>query len=538
MATIPQSSHHAQLQRLDAASLGWRRIADMRPLVVCLPWIGFAWQGVVARSSEDVFCAFLAASGAFLLLFDSFRPQRFFRYPLSTFIVIGFAVTLQLGPLLFTAIEGNTITFNLMVPTDTFWHGLLVSVVCVLSHAIYRQVKLLEYLRIFLQGLLLRLSLFQPLCSVEVIVMGAVGVFALAVSSWFGSLVESTVILKFIQGFQFLSVIPVAFLLPGLWSGSVGSKSQLLGKPLLMFIFFMALIVGVSVGRNSRAPFVLPVACLMLGLVLEWLYGQIRIRLVSILAALFSVLIFLPLATDLATAMVMVRGLRGDMPPAELVDQTISQFQDRDSIRNYRIATSDLGLTSEWSENYVSNVFLSRFTNAKYPDNSLENAARLSPSSREAIAAFQWRRLLAILPSPILSLFVDATEFKEDLTRFSFGDKLYSLASGARYEFGGFRAGHFFGTGMAGFGYGYLLILLCGLLMLFPLVDAHALVPFQGFLASPLISVVAITQFITWFSFSNSESVVEILAFPLRGFIEPVVLFALLRWLLGRVRFS
>jgi hypothetical protein len=39
------------------------------------------------------------------------------------------------------------------------------------------------------------------------------------------------------------------------------------------------------------------------------------------------------------------------------------------------------------------------------------------------------------------------------------------------------------------------------------------------------------------FSFnSNSEAVILVLAFPLRGFIEPVLLFALARWLLARVR--
>ena len=89
---------------------------------------------------------------------------------------------------------------------------------------------------------------------------------------------------------------------------------------------------------------------------------------------------------------------------------------------------------------------------------------------------------------------------------------------------------------MAGFGFGYLVILLLGMLLVFPLVDAHALVEVGGSFAPPLISVVAVTQFIGWFTFSNSEAVILVLAFPLRGFIEPVLLFALARWLLARVR--
>jgi hypothetical protein len=127
-------------------------------------------------------------------------------------------------------------------------------------------------------------------------------------------------------------------------------------------------------------------------------------------------------------------------------------------------------------------------------------------------------------------------ETKLEATSFSFGDKLYNLASGSQYALGGFRSGHFFGTGMGGFGFGYLVILLLGLCLVFPLVDAHALAKVGGSFAPPLISVVAVTQLIGWFSFSNAESVTSVLAFPLRGFIEPVLLFALIRWLLARVR--
>ena len=93
-----------------------------------------------------------------------------------------------------------------------------------------------------------------------------------------------------------------------------------------------------------------------------------------------------------------------------------------------------------------------------------------------------------------------------------------------------------FGTGMGGFGFGYLVILPLGLFLVFSLVDAHALVKVGVSFSPPLISVVAVTQLIGWFAFSNAESVTSVLAFPLRGFIEPVLLFALIRWLLARVR--
>ena len=54
----------------------------------------------------------------------------------------------------------------------------------------------------------------------------------------------------------------------------------------------------------------------------------------------------------------------------------------------------------------------------------------------------------------------------------------------------------------------------------------------------PLISVVAITQLIDWFTFSNAESVVTVIAFPLRGFLQPILLFALARFSLGRLKLA
>jgi len=507
-------------------------------VLLFLPWLGLAWQGLLAQTPTDWLSAFLAASGAFLVFFDAFRPKQLYRYPLSSLVVLGFGVTLQLGPLLFTAIEGNSITSNLVVPVATFGHGVLASLVCLFAHTIYRQSPWLRQLRAAVQRALLQLKLFKPLSTLEAMVMGLFGVFALASSTWFSGIGEaSTVLGKFIQGFQFFSIIPTAFLLQAYWRQLPASSSPSSRKPLVMFLLSMVLIVLVSLGRNARSPIVVPMACLFLGLGLQWLYGLIRLRLSALLAVGLAIVVLLPLATDMATAMVMVRGQRGDVTPTELLDQTMTQFQDRQAVKRFRLATAELGLSSDWSENYVSNLFLARFTNAKFPDNSLKNSDRLSPPQRDEMASFQWWRLLAILPSPVLTFLGVPEETKQEVTSYSLGDKLYALSSGSQYALGGFRTGHFFGTGMAGFGFGYLVIFLFGLLLVFPLVDAHALVVApDGTLTTPLISTVAITQLIGWFTISNAESVIALLSYPLRGFIEPVLLFALIRWLLARVR--
>ena len=513
------------------------RIVKMRGFVLILPWLGFLWQSLLAQSGDDLLSALLAAIGTFVIFFDSFRPQRFYCYPLSTLVVIGFAVTLQLGPLLLTAVEGHTITYNLLVPVATFGHGLLSSVLSLVAHAIYRQSAWLVQLRASIQHLLVRLGLFVPLRTGEIIAMGLIGLFALAISSWFSGLVQSIELYKFIQGFQLFSIVPIAFVLRPLWIGNdYGLQEKSSGRYVALFLFFLMLTVVVSIGGNSRAGFVGPLACLSIGLALEWLYGLVKIRLKYVMAVALTILLLLPLVTDLATAMVMVRGLRSDISPAELLDKTLVQLQDREAIHKYR-KESDIVPSGEWSEAYVSNLFLARFANAKFPDNSLEYAGQLSSTSRDEMASFHWWRVLAQMPSPVLSLLGVSSEAKAEVNSYSFGDKLCSLATGSQYVLGSFRTGHYFGTGMAAFGFAYLPILLASLLLIFPLLDAQALAGLRGFASAPIFSVVAITQFIAWFTLSNSESVVDFLVYPLRGLIQPVLLYALGRWLLGRMRF-
>ena len=92
------------------------------------------------------------------VFFDTLRPQRFYSYPLSTIVVLGFGVTLLLGPLLFTAIEGRAITYNLSVPVATFGHSVLSSLTCLLAHSIYRRAKWLGDVRKGARGILIQLK--------------------------------------------------------------------------------------------------------------------------------------------------------------------------------------------------------------------------------------------------------------------------------------------------------------------------------------------------------------------------------------------
>ena len=531
-SAISATSHINQLnfQKQEQIRIGIYRIYFIRKVLLWLPWVGLALQGLLAKSYEDWLCALFASLGAFIIIFDAFRPVRLYRYPLSTLVLLGFATTLQLGPLLFTALEGNSITYNLVVPAITFGHSLATSFICVIAHYFYRNFLFYQQVRKYIQGWLIRLDVFRPLRPFQIIFMSSIGIFALAVSSWFGdAFADQVVLIKFVEGFQFLSILPAIFLLDPLIGGEGRFSSKSSIKPLSFFLFFLFLVFVVSIGRNSRGSFVLPIACLFIGIAFQWLYGFIRIRRVSFFAFLLSVIFLLPILTDLASAMVMVRGLRSDISPSKLVSKTIEQLKDRQEIQEFREASAKLGLLSNWSENYVSNLFLARFANAKFPDNSLYYATQIDSLNASRFTTFQFWRVVSLLPKPILSLFGVPEGVKNKVTRASIGDMHFFLASGYKFALGGFRTGHLFGSGMTSFGYGYLLLLGFSLLLIFPLVDSYATLASNFSIATPVFSALAVTQLISWFTFSNSESVIDLLSYVIRDFIQPILLFIIIR---------
>ena len=103
-------------------------------------------------------------------------------------------------------------------------------------------------------------------------------------------------------------------------------------KRLLIFLLFMALIVLLSFGRNSRSGFLVPLSCLLLGLGLEWIYGLIKVRLSSVLAVGLAIVLIFPVVTDVATAMVLVRNQRKDISAAVLFAYTLNTIQYKEAI--------------------------------------------------------------------------------------------------------------------------------------------------------------------------------------------------------------
>lgn len=499
------------------------RVSWMVLLVVSLVQV-FVW-----RSWPNLFAIGITLIAWLFVTSFMLKPYVVKRFPLSFFLILGFSATQFYLPPIFTLLEGKPVIYNLDVPYSVFVHSFAVLAVLIAAHLLYRFrfKNLLPKIR----TLLAKGKLFTPPSDLQIWLMGWIGLAAMFYIYFYAPSAGIEIagpVDKFIQGLIPFSYAP--FLLPlGKLYGRSGSVSKTL--IIQLALFFLVLLL-VSLGRNSRGAFMYGFAAIgfayFLGLLLQKYPGALFNWKKIVLAFAAVWLITGPLM-DLGTAMVMVRGQRSDVTRTELLWKTIEVYQDEEALQNYREIRDQIvnpGLrTSEWDEDYLDNIFFARFANLKYNDNSLELAADVGPRDA-SFSEFTVNRFWSILPRPVLS-FLNIDANKDQVNAVSFGDYLYFRGSGSKQALGGFRTGHFSGTGMAAFGWWYLLFLGISAIPLFFLLDllVRYIPASNRSRFTAVFSLAGLLSITSVFMFFPTESIVSVFGFLIRGWIELVFLY-------------
>lgn len=476
-------------------------------------------------SWENLFAIAVIVISWKLFEFLVLRYYVIVNFPLSFFLIFGFALTQYYLPPLFTLVEGKPVTFNLDVPYLVFVHSFLNLMVIVSAHLIYR-FNLKGGLP-KLRSILAHAKLFTPPRDLQVWLMGFIGLGSMFYVYFYApsaNIVIAGPLDKIIQGLVPFSYAPFFILLGQLY----GRKKRVSKKAIIQLLFYFFLLLAISLGRNSRSSFMIGIASIGFSYLVGSFLNKFSKRIFSyrniILVGIGIWLITGPLV-DLGTAMVIVRSQRDDISRTELLWKTLEVYQDNQELQRYRQFSKKFINPSSlaWDENYLDNIFFARFSNLKFNDNSLELASEIRAEDN-SIFDFTINRFLATLPRPVLS-FLNIDFSKDRVNAMSFGDYLYYQGGGTKYALGGFRTGHFSGTGMAAFGWWYLLILGVGVIPLFFLIDS--LVTTMNFMGKKqivfsLASLISITSF---FMFFPIESVSGIYAYVMRGWIQLVFLY-------------
>ncbi len=502
------------------------------------------WSWIALAGACIFQCAFfgtianIAALGSIVLAWGItanifLRPGMLRSHSLSAFLIIGFTATQFYFPLLFTTLEGKPVVFNLELPYQVFFHSTAALFVLVLSHALYRMTvsQPLSTSTSWLN----KMGLFTPPVDLQLWLMGFVGlsatVYVYFISPSVGWEVSGAASDKAIQGLIPFSYAPY-FIPFGKLYGNIKYPTKRL-VPLLLI--FTVLLFVVSIGRNSRGAFMLGFTSVGFTYVLGLLLGVFKTQLFTLknlaIGALGFFLITGPIA-DLGTAMVIVRGQRSKISNSELIDLTLQAFNDKQAIRSRRL--EDNQEQGDWDERYLDNIFTARFSNLKFNDASLAQAAKISGQDDDMLH-YSINYILGALPGPVLTaLNVDAD--KEAVYGVSVGDYLYSEAGGPVEALGGFRTGHFAGTGMAAFGWWYLVFLGVGMFPVYWLFDKLVIKmnwqdlqstspPPKIAMRFSLCGMLALTSI---FQFLPAESVIITATFLIRGWIQMVLLYVVI----------
>lgn len=536
-------------QTLTTTGAGWKKQIDHQAIYPSYAYTGSRflqrttkWSYVILAvcavyqclffwSSENMIALSCVLFGWVLLTQFFLTPGILNTYPLSTFLIIGFTATQLYFPLVFTSVELKPIVFNLELPHEVFMHSIASLLVLLLAHYLYRFLPLQT--KRGPNSILYRAGFFQPPEEAQLWMIGGLGLLA-NVYVYFFSADTATQVTGSVQDKAIQALLPFSYapyLIP--FKKMYGSQEPRSKYIVPLLIIFTVLLFLISMAKNSRGAFMIGFTSVGFAYGLGLLLNIFKPPVIGIKTMIIAIAGFWfitgPLA-DLGTAMVIVRSQRSDVSKAELIELTFKAFNDKQTIMLRRLG--DKAFENDWDERYLDNVFTARFANIKFNDASLVQASKVGDSN-PLMQKYTIDYIWGMFPDPILKR-IKPDVNKEEVYAHSFGDYIYSLAGAGSNVYGGFRTGHFTGTGMAAFGWWYLVVLGVTMIPVFMLFDKLVMMQTvtqrgMGVRGQTLtFSVCGLLSITLIFMFLPMESVANIITFIVRGFGQTFLLYFLI----------
>ena len=494
------------------------RLALIGVLVVC---------GVLQIFIDDTLlnltCVVIAIITSAVTISYTFDVRRFRRSPLSSLMLFGYNVSTFSASLLIQTSYGVSLTYNLTAPLQTFLALAVTQAVAIVTHWIYLRSEVLLGLRLRLsRGLFRPLKLLSAPSDIQLWLFGLVGCVATIVSArnYTSTIEYGDVSDKFLLGYIPFTVAP--FLIP--LRGALLESGRPANGNSLSLLVYAPLLIGIAMANNARATFSSGFLTLILCVAIAVLSGNLLITRQVVMKGLVIAVLGLPLfsvLSDLATAMVIARDERTNVSSLELIDITLSNYQDKALIEDRRLRDAAV-LGGDYNENYVANPLLARFVYTKFADVNMTNALALSDAQVAEIRKNTWTRILALLPTPILNaLHIDVD--KSEIS-YSSGDVYSFIARGL--ELGSFTTGSEVPDGLTIFGFLFWPVLGVLLVIQFIIYDALSAFDQQGNLR---LSALALLNIVPIFTLGvMQESVANQVISIVRGVFQLILLYVLL----------
>lgn len=443
-------------------------------------------------------------------------------HPLSTFALLGFCVSTQMGALLIQSLSWTSLDYELRQPLSTFATLAMFQAVILFAHTTYRLLPWFQQKdRSLLRGTMSAAGFYATPPMAMLWIFGAIGF----VSHFGGGSVmggDISVVARVVSGLRFLIYAPFLMPIYVLQEGAGYCKPKKQYFFLVLYFFAVGLL---GIAANARSLILTGITIVGL-LFFLWL---MRSRVVVTVSALFKTLLVVAVLacliqplSDLSTAVAIARTLGGPVAkktPMEMMDKTFTVLTRPELISAYRMREKMASISSAYDENYIANPMGARFVETKFHDNALYFSSNLSVHSQENLERVSKDKIWALLPQPVLNMLHIKVD-KRDLS-YSMGDYLVYLSRGI--ELGGLKTGSVFAEGLAIFSYIFPLIYFLLVIVLFFLID---LLSFKKPSGEIVFTIPAMTRiFPIFIGGITGESLQQVIGGATRDFFQNVLIY-------------
>lgn len=462
--------------------------------------------------------------------------RNFELHPLSSFMILGFALCFIVLPIPSTLLELKPVTYNLRSPFDCFLHIDLCLIAFLIAFKIYEKTLTGNLFRYFLG----KMPFFEPFSKVEFIVF-AICALAFNIISilFFGrwhdensQIDDMPTVLSIFSSTSIFLYIPALLLFPKyhLLSWLVSSK-----KAISLCVVFAVCLFILGMATNVRT-FSVNFLCLI-GVL--FFFGYLTDILPITFKGKYIFLICLCIwfftgpFKNISTAMVSVRGEKMNLTGLELLEKTIDAYGNKKLLMKNRQLQDEIAFgTQEWNEGYLSNDMLGRFCSVKIFDESIYFAGKAGYENSKMQDDYK-RQLIAMLPERICSFLGMSHVEREHYKGYSETDFLVSVANHSGAGLGSFKIGSLSGLGLALFGYWYIFIVILLFIPIFYLIDSTIEFDENGkFYLSPWA---AINLFMIFYFTSCGHNYHTEVRFLMRAFWESIMWYLLLRTIVRKI---
>lgn len=443
--------------------------------------------------------------------------------PLPALIVAGFNMSTMSGALVVQTFYLKPLVYNLAVPEYTFPALVLFQSSLLLALFFFTKASLfLNISKAVNSNFFMPLGMLKAPFPLQIWIMGIFGLIAIRISTDFNqSVVYGDVGGKLISGFNYLAFAP--FLLPALPLIFPNNSKYLFIRSNYKFLLpYFAAVIVVGISANTRGGFAGPIANLGLLLVMLFLLGQLVVTKMIrrwLMAGAVLIMLASSIISDLAVAMVVVRGEREQSTATELVAKTFHAFQSKKELDAYVKFQKEITGTGDYEENYISNPFLARLIVTKFTDNMLSLSVVRDGRRSDAIWEMTEKPLIAMLPTPVLRFFGSRLN-KEDV-RYSMGDALYAAQNGI--GMGTYKLGSSVAHGLALMGLLSFIVVIPIFLVVFIAVQSLTLLKNNMVVISPVI----LLQLISLYYISIDDSFFGPIVFFMRTLPQTIFIYIL-----------